>query len=55
MSELTQTSLRLSEETLQSLKTLKQIRGLPMSKILEGLVKQEIERIQNLIKRAERI
>lgn len=55
MSELTQTSLRLSEETLQSLKTLKQIRGLPMSKILESLVKQEIERIQNLIKRAERI
>ena len=55
MSEATQTSLRLSEETLQSLKSLKEVRGLPMSKILEGLVKKEMERIQNLIKKAERV
>ena len=58
----TRTSVRLTEETLEDLKFMRQATGLPMSTILEGLVtdflrdhRSRLERLLHSKEQAEKI
>ena len=59
MSDKTQTSLRLTDETLDSLKLIKKATRLPMSTILEGIVLDHMDlhhkRYLDMIKKWKKI